>query len=184
MDIKRAKELLLKWSTKFLKNVVFVDGKLPLFVLESAIDYCVQEEDYELAALFKKLIDIGYYKDSNGTEGEMLYGYLEKSEKITNKINEIDVDDIDDLEGIENTEDYETLYLEAKMEDYEKQIKLNELCVDKLTLGTVQNPFDKSEKWYPQFEYYRTQSLIKYNNEIERLYEKMEELSNKIDNLR
>jgi hypothetical protein len=26
--------------------------------------------------------------------------------------------------------------------------------------------------------------LIKYNNEIERLYEKMEELSNKIDNLR
>jgi uncharacterized coiled-coil protein SlyX len=190
MEKEKTIKLVKKYMRKHIRNLPFVDGKVNKYILIASIDLCVEEEEYELASLFKKFIDIGYYDDPNSKNSKEIYEFLKKSEMLDNltdggyyESEEEFFKEIEETEETEETEDKK--YIGAKIDDLESKLILNNKCINKLNNKIIKNPFN-DDKFKNRFEYYRNKSLQNYyddnielNKNLEKLIDKFKKLKNK-----
>jgi hypothetical protein len=176
MEKKEAISLLKKFYSRYIRNIPFVEGEVNEYILIASIDLCVEEEVYEMAALFKKLLDIGYYDDPESEKSEKVYDYLLQAKKLSNNIEKRGASSEEEFLEKSDTK----LYAKAKIKDLENQLLLNDRCINKIKSRLIENPFKEEEKWYPRFEYYRGEALRNYFSDSERINIELDNLYKKI----
>jgi hypothetical protein len=181
---REAVNLLKKWSKDYITHLTFVEGPISLYGIDATLEIAIDEENYEMASLYKKLKDIKFYKEPEHPHSVMIIEYLKRTEKLYKEF-DIENKSKDILNSDFNELDFESKKIKidltkAKLKDIKKQQELNLKCIDNIEKKIVKNPFDESDKFHAQFEYFRTKSLNKYYNELENNYIKIQDIENKI----